>query len=594
MKRRRKTGDFFRACYNRTEQKTTYAHAMPPLQIVLDNAYQRALVLYDERSRQVELIHDEEQYLQLRSSTPQRSQSPFRATHREGQLVLGGPKPPISPPRRHSETYCVTCGTKLQSGFRPGQATASSDFVDRNYFQLLAGDLQQNHLGSNDSSSNPVYNSISENAFLQGYFDKFFELKHELGRGGRGTVWLVEHVLNGVSLGLFACKKVPVGDDTVWLTRALYEVTLLKQLNHPNLIRYNHVWLETSQWSPFGPAVPCAYILQEYCSGGNLEAYVKKRRALSPFEVISFLKDILEGVSYLHEHQIIHRDLKPSNFLLKDEGNGPGTPPQILVSDFGEGNVEGQHRASTGTTGTLEYCAPELLSRDLRGNLGEFSRHSDMFSVGLVLYFLCFGHTPYRSPRGVDSGAVNFDSLREEICTFPGYEGCEEQPNFPIPTELQELLTSWLSTVPEERISATDALFVLENLDVSTITVDKTMSLRRLSIKPLTPDSDDDDDEGQLGMDFFGEIPFELQSYKVPEKKKRKVQDNQIIKYGLKGCLLAVKIASIEKEKETISPILRQLLILLIGVELPLNAQMSVVFFAVHIVVMLVGYYGLL
>ncbi|KAG5362983.1 putative serine/threonine-protein kinase iksA [Yarrowia sp. B02] len=575
---------------------------MPPLQIVLDNAYQRALVLYDERSRQVELIHDEEQYLQLRSSTPQRSQSPFPVSSREGQLILGKPKNrSVSPPRRHSETFCVTCGSKLPSGFRHRPSATANDFVDRNYFQLLAGDLQESSLGSNSTSttgrakngtfSNPVYNSISENAFLQGYFDKFFELKHELGRGGRGTVWLVEHVLNGVSLGLFACKKVPVGDDTVWLTRALYEVTLLKQLNHPNLIRYNHVWLETSQWSPFGPPVPCAFILQEYCSGGNLEAYVKKRRALTPFEVVSFMKDILSGVSYLHEHQIIHRDLKPSNFLLKDEGNGPGTPPQILVSDFGEGNVEGQHRASTGTTGTLEYCAPELLSRDIRGNLGEFSRHSDMFSVGLVLYFLCFGHTPYRSPRGLDSGAVNFESLREEICTFPGYEDGEEQPNFPIPTELQTLLTSWLSTVPEERVSAKDALFVLENMDMSTMTVDTSLSTRRLSIKPLIMDSEDEEEE-EVGGEFFGELPAQIEGLRGAEKQ-RKAQENRIIKYALKGVLLATKIATIQREKD-MSPILRQLLILLIGAELPLNAQMSVIMFAAHMALLLVGYYGFL
>lgn len=319
--------------------------------------------------------------------------------------------------------------------------------------------------------------------------------------------------------------------------------------------------------------------------------YVKKRRALTPFEVVSFLKDILSGVSYLHEHQIIHRDLKPSNFLLKDEGNGPGTPPQILVSDFGEGNVEGQHRSSTGTTGTLEYCAPELLSRDIRGKLGEFSRHSDMFSVGLVLYFLCFGHTPYRSPRGVDSGAVNFESLREEICTFPGYEDGEEPPNFPIPTELQTLLTSWLSTVPEERISATDALFVLENMDLSTITVDTTLSTRRLSIKPVIEDSDDDEEE-EIGQEFFGEVPPEILSLRGAERQ-RKAQENRIFKYGIKGCLLAAKIATIGQEKN-MSPTLRQALVLLIGLELPLNAQMSVALFGVHMILMLVGYYGIL
>jgi hypothetical protein len=186
---------------------------------------------------------------------------------------------------------------------------------------------------------------------------------------------------------------------------------------------------------------------------------------------------------------------------------------------------------------------------------------------------------------------VNFESLREEICTFPGYEDGEEQPNFPIPTDLQTLLTSWLSTIPEERISAKDALFLLENMDMSTITVDTTLTTRRLSIKPVVPDSEDEDEE-LIGQDFSGEFLPEILSLRGAEKQ-RKAQENRVIKYGIKGCLLATKIATIEKDKD-MSPVLRQMLILLIGLELPLSAQMSVALFGLHMVLMLVGYYGFL
>ncbi|KAJ3091995.1 putative serine/threonine-protein kinase iks1 [Quaeritorhiza haematococci] len=83
------------------------------------------------------------------------------------------------------------------------------------------------------------------------------------------------HVLNGVSLGHFAVKKVPVGDHQEWLVRMLREVHLLEKLRHPNIIEYKHAWLELHQLTLFGPTIPCLFILMEQANGGNLEEYVQ-------------------------------------------------------------------------------------------------------------------------------------------------------------------------------------------------------------------------------------------------------------------------------------------------------------------------------
>lgn len=115
---------------------------------------------------------------------------------------------------------------------------------------------------------------ISSQAFTQGYFKSFFVEEKELGRGGKGVVLLVRHVLDGVPLGHFACKRVPVGDDHTWLEKVLVEVQLLQNLSHQNLVSYRHVWLEDCQITNFGPSVPCAFILQQYCNGGDLHNYV--------------------------------------------------------------------------------------------------------------------------------------------------------------------------------------------------------------------------------------------------------------------------------------------------------------------------------
>jgi hypothetical protein len=64
-----------------------------------------------------------------------------------------------------------------------------------------------------------VGHGIKKEAFSPNYFKRFFIEEKELGRGGKGVVLLVRHELDGVSLGQFACKRVPVGDDHAWLEK---------------------------------------------------------------------------------------------------------------------------------------------------------------------------------------------------------------------------------------------------------------------------------------------------------------------------------------------------------------------------------------
>lgn len=184
---------------------------------------------------------------------------------------------------------------------------------------------------------------ISSSAFSPGYFERFFVQVKELGRGGKGVVLLVKHLLDGVMLGHFACKRVPVGDDHEWLKKILVEVQLLQYLSHQHLVSYRHVWLEDVKLSNFGPSVPCAFILQQYCNSGDLQNYIsgksepkdspqqlkerlrrRSKHQLDPMhelqgrrlhfeEIYSFFKDITSGLNHLHVNGYIHRDLKPSN-----------------------------------------------------------------------------------------------------------------------------------------------------------------------------------------------------------------------------------------------------------------------------------------
>lgn len=326
---------------------------------------------------------------------------------------------------------------------------------------------------------------ISSASFSPNYFERFFIEEGELGRGGKGVVLLVKHVLDGVSLGYFACKRVPVGDDHEWLEKVLIEVQLLQHLSHQNLVSYRHVWLEEVKLTNFGPSVPCAFILQQYCNAGDLHHYIcssaqstttteqlKERmrrrskgqvepptnlqgpRRLQFEEIYSFFRDITSGLNHLHANGYIHRDLKPSNCLLHDTGKGM----RVLVSDFGEVQIENMARKSTGTTGTISYCAPEVLRREQPdGTFGNFTTKSDIFSLGMILYFLCFAQLPYSHADNLNEENEDLDQLREEITSWSGLD--EEKKRRPdLPEKLYRYLRRLLSLDPAARPSAEEIL----------------------------------------------------------------------------------------------------------------------------------------
>ncbi|KAK3115847.1 putative serine/threonine-protein kinase iks1 [Teratosphaeriaceae sp. CCFEE 6253] len=326
---------------------------------------------------------------------------------------------------------------------------------------------------------------ISSSALDQGYFQRFFVELGVLGKGGNGVVLLVEHFLDGVSLGQFACKRIPVGNNHSWLQKVLVEVKLLKSIQHQNLIQYNFAWLEDHKPNRFGPSVPCLWILQDYCNGGDLHSYVlgpkdtpsttetlkarlrrqsrgdpeppKDLRGPSKLtfdEIFSFFRDITSGLHHLHSKGYIHRDLKPSNCLLQHDG--PKT--RVLISDFGEVQVAGARRGSSGATGTISYCAPEVLRRETAdGTFGNFSTKSDIFSLGMIVHFMCFGRLPYSNADDINEETEDLDILRAEITSWPGFDDAvRARPD--LHERLYRFLKRLLSVEPNERPSTGDIL----------------------------------------------------------------------------------------------------------------------------------------
>ncbi|KAJ2672353.1 putative serine/threonine-protein kinase iks1 [Coemansia sp. RSA 1085] len=354
----------------------------------------------------------------------------------------------------------------------------------------------------------PETGGVAESSFNQGYYERFFAEQRKLGKGLRGSVFSCQHILDGVYLGHYAVKKVAVGNNHQWLKRMLREVKLLESLRHPNVVEYKHSWLEMHQMTAFGPKVPCLFILMEYANGGNLQEYMEPKsaepggsdsevslkqkilkmrrskghnaqvsnkatagkRILSIEQIWSFFSDICNGLAHLHQLQIIHRDLKHMNLLLhwKDSENkdANGEMPRLMLTDFGECEVLShiEKRDRTGATGTMEFMAPELLEVDDAGRyLDSYSTKSDMWSLGMVLYYLCYSQLPFQNIDDVDILRKDVLKLRyADFAKASRSQGAEE-----VPPELRYIMKMLLKHNESERPDIGEVIhFVAEQRDL--------------------------------------------------------------------------------------------------------------------------------
>ncbi|KAI1318513.1 putative serine/threonine-protein kinase iks1 [Mortierella claussenii] len=438
---------------------------------------------------------------------------------------------------RHTSLQADT-GPQIQAHSPLGSPTSSSRAsLDFDMQPNSSREDSNNIRGSNTHAPSAAH--LSHDALNQGYYERFFMEQKKLGRGFRGSVFLCQHVLDGIHLGEYAIKKVAVGDNHDWLVQMLREVHLLERLHHPNIVAYKHAWLENHQLHKFGPEVTCLFILMECANGGNLEEYIERPpditrsidpeglagpasgstmaesshshdpkiplsalerlqckrqrlqgtlhspavksgesgtadqdlanlhplRHLSITEIWSFFFDICEGLAHLHRLGIIHRDLKPPNLLLSYSNSQvkgiKGERPRILITDFGECEILDQaaKRDRTGATGTLEFLAPELLAVDANGRYtDEFSFKGDMWSLGMVLYYLCYSRLPYSQIEDVDI-------LRKEIRQFKSIviPDDNEAGGRIVPEELKILIRVLLSPEKSKRPSCDDILSTLSH-----------------------------------------------------------------------------------------------------------------------------------
>ncbi|XP_060763183.1 death-associated protein kinase 1 [Neoarius graeffei] len=154
------------------------------------------------------------------------------------------------------------------------------------------------------------------------------------------------------------------------------EVSILKQIQHPNVITLHDVFENKSE----------VILILELVAGGELFDFLAEKESLSEEEATEFLKQILDGVNYLHSKHIAHFDLKPENIMLL---NRSMPHPRIKLIDFGLAHKIDFSNDFKNIFGTPEFVAPEVVNYEPLG------LEADMWSVGVITYILLSGASPF-------------------------------------------------------------------------------------------------------------------------------------------------------------------------------------------------------
>lgn len=221
-----------------------------------------------------------------------------------------------------------------------------------------------------------------------------YRLIREIGAGGMGTVWLAERA-DGAFQQQVAIKllRLPFAGEGM-RERFRKERQILAGLRHPHI----------GQLLDGGTADDgTPYLVMEFINGTDLAQH---SAGLPQRDRLRLFLQVCEAVEHAHRHLVIHRDLKMSNILVTSEG-------MVKLLDFGIAKVlEEGAGAVTGTQlMTPEYASPEQV-------LGQpVTTLSDVYSLGVVLYMLLTGRSPYRTTGG--SPAEMVEAVARQEVTAP-------------------------------------------------------------------------------------------------------------------------------------------------------------------------------
>lgn len=253
-----------------------------------------------------------------------------------------------------------------------------------------------------------------------------YKIISKLGSGGMAIVYKAHEL----SLNRIVALKVlssHLSENNEFIKRFEREARAAAKLNHPNIIQIYAI----------GEEEGIHFFSMEYVKGKTLAEIIEKEKRLIYDKAIPIIIQTAEALSEAHKHGIVHRDMKPSNIMVNDNGT-------VKVTDFGIAYVSQETKLtkSGSIIGTPEYLSPEQCEAKTIDN------RSDIYSLGVTIYELLSGKTPYKADTPV--------SMLMEIVkgNFPPLN--EVNPD--VPEFIQKIVEKMMQTKPEDRFNNANEL----------------------------------------------------------------------------------------------------------------------------------------
>ena len=256
-------------------------------------------------------------------------------------------------------------------------------------------------------------------------FDGRYMIIRKLGAGGMADVYLAEDQELGRRVAIKILNGRHANDDQ-FIERFRREAKNAAALNHPNIVSiYDR-----------GEAEDTYYIAMEYLDGRSLKELIVGRGAAPVTVAVEYARQILSALRFAHRHGIVHRDIKPHNVLVDREG-------RVKVTDFGIARAGTSQMTEAGSiVGTAQYLSPE----QARGT--EVDQRSDLYSLGVVLYELLTGQTPFDGDTPVEIAMKHLSAIPRP----------PSQLRRDVPRDLDMVVMRALAKDPEARYQSADEM----------------------------------------------------------------------------------------------------------------------------------------